>query len=149
MTHHVIATPLTQSAKPSVFMELLPIMATVLVAFLVIGIALPVLPLHVHNGLGYGPFIVGLVAGSQFAASLLSRFWSGRICDAQGPKRAVLLGLAGATGAGLLYLLSLAFANPVASVAVLLAGRLEGSASAELVAVLHAACRIVGRALER
>ncbi|SRR6266508_1335935 len=47
---------------------LLPIMAAVFFAFLVIGIAMPVLPLHVHQGLGLGTFIVGLVAGSQFAA---------------------------------------------------------------------------------
>ena len=53
--------------------RLLPIMGVVFVAFLVIGVAMPVLPLHVHNGLGFGTFAVGLVAGSQFAASLISR----------------------------------------------------------------------------
>ena len=53
---------------------LLPIMGVVLIAFLVIGLALPVLPLHVHQGLGLSPFIVGLVTGSQFAASLLRGF---------------------------------------------------------------------------
>ena len=36
-------------------------MAVVLVAFLVIGVAMPVLPLHVQDGLGFGPFMVGLV----------------------------------------------------------------------------------------
>jgi hypothetical protein len=41
---------------------LLPIMSAVFVAFLVIGIAIPVLPLHVHQGLGLGTFIVGLDA---------------------------------------------------------------------------------------
>jgi len=46
----------------------LPIMSVVLVAFLVIGVALPVLPLHVHQGLGLSTFVVGLVTGSQFAA---------------------------------------------------------------------------------
>jgi hypothetical protein len=46
---------------------LLPIMGVVFVAFLVIGIAMPVLPLHVHDGLGLGTLTVGLVAGSQFA----------------------------------------------------------------------------------
>jgi hypothetical protein len=48
-------------------------MAVVLIAFLIIGLALPVLPLHVHQDLGFGAFIVGLVTGSQFGASLLSR----------------------------------------------------------------------------
>src|SRR5882724_7878833 len=54
---------------------LLPIMAVVLSAFLVIGLALPVLPLHVHQDLGLSAFVVGLVTGSQFAASLVSRVW--------------------------------------------------------------------------
>jgi MFS family permease len=99
-------------------------MAVVLVAFLVIGVAMPVLPLHVHGALGFGRFIVGLVAACQFTASLLSRFWSGRTCDEQGPKRAVMIGLAAATGAGLLYLLSLRFVGaPTISVLILFAGR--------------------------
>ena len=38
---------------------LLPIMGVVLVAFLVIGLALPVLPLHVHHGLGLSTFVRG------------------------------------------------------------------------------------------
>src|SRR4051812_13923696 len=62
---------------------LLPIMGIVLVAFLVIGIALPVLPLHVHQGLGLSTFVVGLVTGSQFAASLVSRVWSGHYADSK------------------------------------------------------------------
>ena len=60
-------------ARPGLAATLLPIMGVVFVAFLVIGIAMPVLPLHVHDGLGLGTFVVGLVAGSQFAASLISR----------------------------------------------------------------------------
>ena len=56
---------------------LLPIMAAVFVAFIVIGLAIPVLPLHVHQGLGLGTFLVGLVAGSQFAAAIVSRVWAG------------------------------------------------------------------------
>src|SRR5262245_11690889 len=72
---------------------LIPIMAVVLIAFLIIGLALPVLPLHVHQGLGFGAFIVGLVTGSQFGASLLSRVWAGYYADTRGPKRAVVVGL--------------------------------------------------------
>ena len=57
---------------------LFPIMTTVFIAFLVIGIAMPVLPLHVHQGLELSTFVVGLVAGSQFAAAILSRVWAGQ-----------------------------------------------------------------------
>src|SRR3954466_4198597 len=103
---------------------LLPIMAVVSIAFLIIGVALPVLPLHVHHGLGLSTFVVGLVTGSQFAASLLSRVWAGRFADRRGAKRAVVAGLMTANVAGLLYLLSLAFTStPWLSVSILLAGR--------------------------
>ena len=103
---------------------LLPVMAAVFVAFIVIGLAMPVLPLHVHHGLGLGTFLVGLVAGSQFAAAILSRVWAGRHADARGAKTAVTTGLMIAAAAGLLYLLSLRFAGtPAISVTILLLGR--------------------------
>jgi len=103
---------------------LLPIMAAVFIAFLVIGIAIPVLPLHVHHGLGLGTFLVGLVAGSQFAAAILSRVWAGRQSDTRGAKHAVIAGLVIGSAAGLLYLLSLGFvAAPGISATILLLGR--------------------------
>jgi MFS family permease len=85
---------------------------------------MPVLPLHVHQGLGLGAFVVGLVAGAQFAASLLSRFWAGHFADSRGAKRATVTGLLVAAVAGLLYLLSLLFVGePETSVTILLLGR--------------------------
>src|SRR3954454_25051497 len=96
---------------PSVVAALAPIMAAVLVGFLVIGAALPVLPLHVRDRLGFGPVMVGAVAGCQFAAALVARIWSGQAADIKGAKWAVMMGLAGAALAGFLYLLSLSFLN--------------------------------------
>ena len=99
-------------------------MAVVFVAFLIIGLAMPVLPLHVHQGLGLGTVVVGLVAGSQFAASLVSRVWAGRHADTRGAKHAVITGLVAAAAAGLLYLLSLRFVSmPAVSVTILFVGR--------------------------
>src|SRR5436309_10607206 len=96
---------------------LLPIMGAVFISFLIIGLAMPVLPLHVHQGLGLGTFIVGLVAGSQFAASLVSRVWAGHQADTRGAKYALVAGLLAAAVSGLLYLLSLRFiGSPVTSV---------------------------------
>jgi MFS family permease len=97
-------------------------MSMVFVAFLVIGMAMPVLPLHVHEELGQGPFMVGLVAASQFAAALLTRVWAGRLADTRGAKGAVMVGLLAAGASGALYLLSLVFA-PSTSVYTLLVGR--------------------------
>jgi len=121
-----LSLPATRQARTAsrVAAPLLPIMAVVFVAFLVIGVAMPVLPLHVHNGLGLGTFVVGLVAGSQFAASLISRPWAGHYADTSGAKRGVIVGLAAAAAAGLLYLLSLGFTGaPLTSVAILFLGR--------------------------
>src|SRR4051812_23544573 len=96
------AAPLARSAQhPSSGLMLIPIMSAVFIGFLVIGIAIPVLPLHVHQGLSQSTFLVGLVTGSQFAASLFSRVWAGRHSDTRGPKRAVVVGLLIAAAAGL------------------------------------------------
>src|SRR3954451_24062987 len=100
---------------------LFPIMSIVFIGFLVIGIAIPVLPLHVHQGLGQSTFLVGLVVGSQFASAILSRVWAGRHSDTRGPKRAVIVGLLIAAAAGLLYVGSLRFVTaPGISVTILL-----------------------------
>jgi len=87
-------TPFDEAARQGGSVAtLVPIMAAVFTAFIIIGLAMPVLPLHVHQGLGLGTFLVGLVAGSQFAAAILSRAWAGRHADASGPKHAVAFGL--------------------------------------------------------
>jgi len=108
----------------NVLLKLLPITAAVFVGFLIIGMQLPVLPLHLHNTLGMDTLVVGLVIGAQFAAALLSRSWAGNFADMRGAKRAMLAGILVAASSGLLYLASLAFVNmPVISVWILLAGR--------------------------
>ncbi|MGO8080443.1 arabinose transporter [Rhizobium leguminosarum] len=104
--------------------RLLPIMIAVFVAFLVIGLALSVLPLHVHTGLALGGFAVGTVAGGQFAASLVSRIWAGHFADTRGGKQAVVWGLISASVAGVVYLVSIEFeSTPLIAAAILVAGR--------------------------
>src|SRR5438445_13559574 len=104
--------------------RLLPIMGVFFLAFLIIGLAMPVLPLHVHQGLGLSTFIVGLVVGSQFAASLISRLWAGQHADSRGAKHAIVTGLIVSALAGLLYLISLRLVSePAISVTILLLGR--------------------------
>ena len=110
--------------SPSLAVALAPLMVAVLVGFLVIGAALPVLPFFVRDSLGFGPAMIGVVAGCQFAAALIARIWAGHAADTKGPKWAVMAGLAGATLAGLLYLGSFSVLGlPRVSIGVLLAGR--------------------------
>ncbi|PJH85880.1 MULTISPECIES: arabinose transporter [Pseudomonas] len=112
------------SADVKPVLKLLPLMLTVFIGFLTLGMQLPVLPLHLHDTLGMGTLVIGLVVGAQFAAALLSRAWAGNFADMRGGKRAVMVGLVTAAVSGLVYLLSLAFvATPVTSVWLLLGGR--------------------------
>lgn len=138
----------TKAREGSVVLTLMPIMAAVLVGFVIIGVALPVLPLHAHNDLGFDTFVVGLVAGAQFAASLVSRIWAGSWSDRHGAKEGVVTGLIGAVVAGLLYLLSLAFVKvPVLSVAILLIARavLGGAESFIITGAVAWGLRLVDR----
>src|SRR3954468_5600105 len=104
--------------------SLLPVMGVVFVGCLVIGFVMPVLPLHVHDRLGLGTFLVGLVTGSQFAASLFSRVWAGHYADRKGARRGVITGLLAAAVSGLVYLASLGFVGSAdTSVTILMLGR--------------------------
>ncbi|MCM2464238.1 arabinose transporter [Pseudomonas sp. CG7] len=122
---HLVASAVPQAslgAHP--VLKLVPLTLTVFSGFLTLGMQLPVLPLHLHDTLGMGTLVIGLVVGAQFAAALLSRAWAGIFADMRGGKRAVMGGLVTAAVSGLVYLLSLAFvATPVTSVWLLLGGR--------------------------
>lgn len=114
-----------QTARSPSIHSAFPVMGIVFTAFLIIGISLPTLPLHIRGELGFGPAIVGLVAGGQFCAALVSRFWAGHISDRSGPKTAVTMGIAAAAVGGLFYVASMAVvAQPLMSAMLLLLGRI-------------------------
>ncbi|WP_033792668.1 MFS transporter [Pantoea septica] len=93
-------------------------------SYLTIGLQLAVLPGLVHDELGYSAFWAGVVISLQYVATLLSRPHAGRYADIWGPKRIVVLGLAGVLLSGLCYLLATWLsASPVASLALLCTGR--------------------------
>lgn len=100
-------------------------MAVVFIAFLAPGMMLPVVPRHVHDTLGFGTLVVGVVMASQFVAAIFARLWAGEVTDGRGAKVAGLAGALGVGGVGLVYLASLPFADrPVFSVSILIAARL-------------------------
>jgi MFS family permease len=118
-----MASNTVKTGNASAAVLLLPIMAAIFGVYIVIGLAMPVLPLYVHQRLGFGPFIVGLVSGSQFAAGMISRFWAGHHVDSRGAKHAVIVGLLVAALSGLFYLFSSLFVQRGTSVLMLLVGR--------------------------
>src|ERR1700692_3064276 len=75
MTYASSPVPAASPAVENVFLKMLPITLAVFVGFLIIGLVLPVLPLHLHYTLGMSPVVVGIVIGGQFVTALLSRPW--------------------------------------------------------------------------
>ena len=107
-------------ARPS-----LAVIAMLFCGYLAVGLPLPVIPLFVHDKLGFGNLVVGLVIGIQFLATVLTRGYAGRVTDHQGGKRAALQGAAFTVLGGLLYLVAATQGlAPAASLAIVIAGRL-------------------------
>ncbi|MDQ0392556.1 MFS transporter [Labrys monachus] len=115
----VIAAPASNPVT-----ALVPLIAIVFFGFLAIGIPLPVIPVEVHDVLGFSPVTAGWAVGIQSLATVLTRQAAGRICDMSGPRTAVLAGLPLASLAGVFYLVAAAFADPLVHLAFLFVGRL-------------------------
>ena len=101
------------------------IIASLFCGYLAVGLPLPVIPLFIHEKLGFSDLIVGLVIGIQFLATVLTRGYAGRLTDHFGGKRSALQGAAVCALGGLLYLVSaIPGLSPAASLAIIVVGRL-------------------------
>src|SRR5271154_1541244 len=103
------------------------IIAALFCGYLAVGLPLPVIPLFIHEKLGFSDLIVGLVIGIQFLATVLTRGYAGRLTDHFGGKRSAVQGAAVCALGGLLYLVSaLPRLSPDVSLAIIGVGRLGG-----------------------
>ncbi|MDM8355223.1 MFS transporter [Pandoraea communis] len=115
--------PTTARPVVSVYGTLSMLAAIMFFGFMTIGMPLPVLPVYVHETLGYGAFVVGVTIGIQSVVTLLLRSYAGRTVDTRGPRRAVLTGLCGCAAAGVLYLVASIVPDPALALGILIAGR--------------------------
>ncbi|WP_184542033.1 MFS transporter [Mucilaginibacter sp. FT3.2] len=114
-----------QTDSSSILTYLLTIFGIIFLEFLIMGISLGVLPSYVHNQLGFSNLVVGLVIGIQYAATLCTRHFAGKMADSKGGKHAVVLGIILSSVSGLFCLLSQVLTSiPILSLAALIAGRI-------------------------
>nr|BFD42146.1 MFS transporter [Pseudomonas sp. FFPRI_1] len=120
--------PEPQTPAPSsmaITLQIVSIVFYTFIAFLCIGLPIAVLPGYVHDQLGFSALVAGLVIGSQYLATLLSRPMAGRMSDTVGTKRSIIYGLLGILLSGVLTLVSVLLEHlPLLSLTVLLGGRL-------------------------
>ncbi len=89
------------------------------ICFLGIGASLTVLPRYVQGPIGAGDVAVGVVVGAFALAAVVGRPLGGRLADAHGRRRILVLGLLISAGASAMYLLPLGVAGLVAARLVL------------------------------
>ena len=93
--------------------------------YFTIGLALAVLPVFIHQQLGYSAMVAGVVISLQYVTTFLFRGYAGNIVDKKGPKPAVLLGMIGFAISGILLVASYMLRSiPILSLGTLILTRL-------------------------
>jgi MFS family permease len=133
-----VSSPATGQGNPensNVTLRVLTIVCFTFIAYLTIGLPLAILPSYVHDDLGMGAVLAGVVISVQYVATLVSRPFAGRLSDSMGAKRVVSLGLVLCCVSGVFYLLAALVDDhqPLVALATLMVGRLVVGCAESLV----------------
>src|SRR4051794_37394859 len=90
-----------KNVTSSVALEIAGFVKFTFIGYFTIGLSLGVLPVFIHNRLGYSAMIAGVVISLQYLSTFLFRGYAGSIIDKKGPKPAVLSGMTGFAISGL------------------------------------------------
>ena len=113
----------SQSQAPSPTLQILSIVCFSFIGFFGVGVTLAVIPGLAHDEWGYSTLLAGLVISLQYLVTLALRPFAGRLIDRAGPKRAVMLGLAGSAVSGALMVLATRWDIPSLNLGLLLLSR--------------------------
>ncbi|WP_134090468.1 MFS transporter [Olivibacter sp. XZL3] len=90
-----------------------------------IGLTLAVLPIFIHQQLGFNTIIAGAVISIQYVMTFIMRAYAGHVVDSKGPKPAVIASMSCFLLTGILLIASFSLAdNPILSLSMLVVSRL-------------------------
>jgi predicted MFS family arabinose efflux permease len=120
-----LSQPSTDGSHRRATRSLFALATSVFLAFMTIGLPLPVVPLFVGHRLDFGNVMVGVAVGIQFLATILTRGFAGREADHSGARPVMLRGIFFCACSGIALILSARLPVPDgARLLILIAGRL-------------------------
>lgn len=113
------------TSSPKVSLTIIGYVAFTFAGYFIIGLSLGVLPVFIHQQLGYSAVIAGVVISLQYITTFVFRGYAGSVVDKKGPKPAVMLGMIGFAISGvLLFLAYWVKGNPALCLGLLVLTRL-------------------------
>ncbi|RAJ35691.1 MFS transporter [Pedobacter cryoconitis] len=118
------AGTITDTSSSKVRLTITKFVTFTFLGYFTIGLSLAVLPVFIHQQLGYSPMIAGIVISLQYVTTFLFRGYAGNIVDKRGPKPAVLIGMGGFAISGILLFVAYHFKDiPALSLGILVLTR--------------------------
>jgi MFS family permease len=115
----------TTASSSKVGLTITGFVAFTFIGYFTIGLALAVLPIFIHQQLGYSAMVAGIVISLQYVTTFILRGYAGSIVDKRGPKPAVLLGMIGFALSGVLLVIAYFLREiPLLSLGMLIVTRL-------------------------